>query len=111
VVVEDAAAVATTGERALPGSAFPPVLAIPPRPGYGVGGIWRHSGRCDLVMRASSCSNMNHRRSDAPVRFCPNCGEVVNVAIAIKSCSEEVHATKRKNMETFCVDCGERLIK
>jgi len=54
---------------------------------------------------------MNHRRSDAPVRFCPGCGEVVNGAIAIKCCAEEVHAKKRRNMEAFCVDCGERLIK
>ena len=24
------------------------------------------------------CSNLNHRRTDAPVRFCPSCGETVN---------------------------------
>ena len=25
-----------------------------------------------------TCPNLNHRRTDAPVRFCPTCGGVVN---------------------------------
>jgi predicted RNA-binding Zn-ribbon protein involved in translation (DUF1610 family) len=62
-------------------------------------------------MNATSCSNLNHRRSDAPVRFCPQCGEVVNRSVAIKRCSEREHAHKRQNGDGFCVDCGEQLIK
>jgi hypothetical protein len=27
---------------------------------------------------AGKCPNLNHRRADAPVRFCPTSGEVVN---------------------------------
>ena len=27
---------------------------------------------------ASKCPNLNHRRVDAPARFCPTSGEVVN---------------------------------
>ncbi len=53
---------------------------------------------------------MNHRRSDAPVRFCPTCGEVVNAKVAIKQCREEEHARRRREQSQFCVDCGEQLI-
>ena len=62
-------------------------------------------------MNATSCPNLNHRRSDAPVRVCPQCGEVVNRDVAIKRCSERGHAQKRQNGDEFCVDCGEQLIK
>jgi hypothetical protein len=54
---------------------------------------------------------MNHRRADAPVRFCPSCGEVVNGGVQIKRCGEMRHAPKRLSGDRFCVDCGERLIK
>jgi predicted RNA-binding Zn-ribbon protein involved in translation (DUF1610 family) len=53
---------------------------------------------------------MNHRRSDAPVRFCPECGEVVNAKVGIKRCREEEHAKRRREQSRFCVDCGEQLI-
>ncbi len=62
-------------------------------------------------MNPTTCSNLNHRRSDAPVRFCPQCGEVVSRGVAIKRCGEKEHARKRQSGEGFCVDCGERLIK
>jgi len=62
-------------------------------------------------MNATSCPNMNHRRADAPVRFCPSCGEVVNGGVQIKRCGEMRHAPKRLSGDRFCVDCGERLIK
>ena len=62
-------------------------------------------------MNATSCPNLNHRRSDAPVRFCPQCGAVVSRGVAMKRCSEREHAQKRQNGDEFCVDCGERLIK
>ena len=62
-------------------------------------------------MNATSCSNLNHRRSDAPVRFCPQCGEVVNRGVVLKRCGEGAHAQKRRSGDGFCVDCGEQLIK
>jgi hypothetical protein len=62
-------------------------------------------------MNATSCTNLNHRRSDAPVRFCPQCGEVVNRGVAPHRCRETEHAHRRQNRDEFCVDCGERLIK
>ncbi len=42
----------------------------------------------DVTMNATSCSNLNHRRSAAPVRFCPQCGEMVNRGVAINRCRE-----------------------
>jgi len=58
---------------------------------------------------ASSCLNFNHRRTDAPVRFCPSCGGVVNAAVSLKRCVSTRHDARRKDGSTFCVDCGERL--
>jgi hypothetical protein len=60
--------------------------------------------------RSNPCSNMNHRRRDAPVSHCPQCGEVVNAAIASRRCTEEAHATARRQQSTFCVHCGTRLV-
>ena len=57
------------------------------------------------------CTNMNHRRRDSPVAFCPDCGEVVNPGIPPKSCSEESHAKRRRARNYHCVDCGEQLIR
>jgi len=31
-----------------------------------------------MIRQARSCPNFNHGRGDAPVRFCPDCGEVLN---------------------------------
>jgi rRNA maturation protein Nop10 len=45
------------------------------------------------------------------VRFCPNCGEIVNGKIPARRCSEEEHAKRRRARYTYCVDCGERLIQ
>ena len=53
---------------------------------------------------------MNHRRSDAPVRYCPNCGEVVNENIILKKCSDAEHAESRKDRYKHCVHCGLQLI-
>jgi len=61
-------------------------------------------------MQATSCPNFNHRRADAPVRFCPDCGGVVNEAVSAQRCSEEKHAEKRRQMSKYCIDCGEQLI-
>ena len=56
------------------------------------------------------CDNMNHRRADAPVGHCPQCGGVVNDRIHAAPCSEPRHAAARRNQSIFCVDCGIRLI-
>jgi len=61
-------------------------------------------------MQATSCPNFNHRRSNAPVRFCPDCGEVVNDAVPAQKCSKDKHAEKRRELSKYCSDCGEQLI-
>jgi hypothetical protein len=60
---------------------------------------------------AVSCINLNHRRRDAPVRCCPNCGQVVNAKVVQVQCPSTRHDVKRRSGSTFCVDCGDRLIK
>ena len=62
-------------------------------------------------MIQGNCPNFNHSRSNAPVRACPMCGEVVNGAIPIKNCSEEEHAKQRKDRNNYCIDCGKQLIQ
>lgn len=57
------------------------------------------------------CVNLNHRRSNAPVRYCPLCGEVVNGLISTRTCAEDDHAKKRREMNKYCVNCGDQLIK
>jgi hypothetical protein len=64
-----------------------------------------------MMMQRSNCPNLNHRRTNAPVRFCPICGEVVNENIPIRECSEEEHAIMRRKGSKYCVDCGEKLIQ
>lgn len=54
--------------------------------------------------------NLNHMRTDVPIRFCPMCGEVVNGSILIPKCCAERHAARRREGDTYCMDCGERLI-
>jgi hypothetical protein len=56
------------------------------------------------------CENMNHRRRDAPVSHCPECGGVVNAGLAPKQCDGSKHAVARQQGRTFCVDCGTQLI-
>jgi len=62
----------------------------------------RHNGRC---------RNYNHGRANAPVRFCPTCGEVVNNNISAEECGEKKHTRKRRDGSMYCVDCGEQLIQ
>lgn len=62
-------------------------------------------------MRRQWCPNLNHRRDDALVRYCPSCGEVVNANVIIKKCSEKEHAESRMNRSNYCVHCGLQLIK
>ncbi len=54
------------------------------------------------------CPNMNHGRSNAPVRFCPMCGEVVNKVIRT-FCDGSKHASQRKERNAYCCDCGKKL--
>lgn len=56
------------------------------------------------------CPNMNHRRANAPVGHCPNCGGVVNAALRPRPCVEADHAAGRRAQTTYCVHCGEQLI-
>lgn len=60
--------------------------------------------------RPISCDNMNHRRANSPVSHCPQCGGVVNANIASAACSNDKHATSRRQGSMFCVDCGTQLI-
>ena len=62
-------------------------------------------------MTRTDCTNLNHRRRDAPVRCCPSCGEIVNGAVAAARCTEDQHAKRRRDMNKHCVDCGEQLIR
>jgi len=62
-------------------------------------------------MNITPCPNFNHRETNAPVRFCPNCGKVVNARIPAKQCREQSHAKARVDRSKYCVDCGEQLIK
>lgn len=56
------------------------------------------------------CDNMNHRRRDAPVGHCPQCGGVVNESVRAESCSEIQHASARRTHTAYCVHCGTQLI-
>ena len=56
------------------------------------------------------CPNLNHRRGDAPVRYCPECGGTVNSDQPRRACSEDRHTMARRQQSTFCAHCGVRLI-
>ena len=64
-----------------------------------------------MVTRENYCPNFNHDRDNAPVRFCPECGEVVNEDIPMRKCSKEEHAISRRERDIYCVNCGEQLIQ
>jgi hypothetical protein len=44
---------------------------------------------------AVACPNLNHRRSDAPVRCCPSCGATVNAKVAAIRCATTRHDVQR----------------
>lgn len=62
------------------------------------------------VKRPNPCNNLNHRRSNAPVGYCPQCGGVVNPDIRAEACDEDKHATARRRQSVFCIHCGLQLI-
>ena len=57
------------------------------------------------------CANDNHGRSVVTVRFCSQCGVVVNDRIVASRCQGEQHAKMRRSRSAWCVDCGEHLIQ
>ena len=63
------------------------------------------------MVRRERCLNDNHRRSIVTVRFCPQCGEIVNGKIPIGTCSEEQHAKRRRARYAYCTDCGRGLFQ
>ena len=68
--------------------------------------------RYDGMMRVPiACENMNHRRVNAPVSHCPQCGRVVNPDLPARSCTDEQHAVSRRQGAMFCVACGTQLRK
>ena len=60
--------------------------------------------------RPNPCENMNHRRANAPVGHCPQCGGVVNQAYHMESCAADQHAAMRRRQSVFCIHCGMQLI-
>jgi len=64
----------------------------------------------ERVGQPKLCENMNHRRANAPVVHCSQCGEVVNEDIRAQECGEIQHAAARRRQIAFCVHCGTQLI-
>ncbi len=62
-------------------------------------------------MLRTRCPNDNHGRAVVTVRFCPNCGMVVNESILAKNCPLETHARRRRGRNAYCVDCGQGLLQ
>jgi len=62
-------------------------------------------------MPARHCANDNHRRHVVTVRFCPSCGGMLNDTIAARSCPETNHAQMRRDRSTYCMHCGEQLVR
>jgi hypothetical protein len=63
-----------------------------------------------MMRRTNLCENMNHRRSNAPVSHCPQCGEVVNANVRADPCNESRHAAARRQQAAFCMHCGLSLV-
>ena len=61
--------------------------------------------------KMAKCPNFNHFKSNVAVRYCCDCGEVVNDDMPKKKCAEESHSKRRRDRSHFCVDCGEDLRK
>ena len=55
------------------------------------------------------CKNQNHSKLNVMVRFCCQCGDLVNRSIQINHCSSESHTLSRKRGTRFCSDCGLKL--
>ena len=62
-------------------------------------------------MLREHCPNDNHGRAVITIRFCPNCGVVVNESIRAKACTVAEHARRRRVRNIYCVDCGQGLVQ
>jgi NADH pyrophosphatase NudC (nudix superfamily) len=56
------------------------------------------------------CDNVNHTRREAPVRYCPQCGGVVNAQEEGSACEEAKHAAARRRHTRYCSACGAELV-
>ena len=57
-----------------------------------------------MISRGNKCTNLNHRNVNAPVGFCPVCGEVVNENVPIRACNEGEHAKNDvKEISIVCI--------
>ena len=61
--------------------------------------------------KANACDNLNHRRANAPVAHCPQCGGIVNQSLrAASRCDDSRHLAARRTFAAFCITCGTQLI-
>jgi acetone carboxylase gamma subunit len=60
-------------------------------------------------MLKKHCANMNHGKMNPPIKFCPNCGELLNSGIRV-SCDDAKHKHFMKSRNFFCCDCGKKLL-
>lgn len=55
------------------------------------------------------CRNFNHGKVNVNIRYCVDCGQIVNRNIPKGSCNDSIHADRRKSRSMFCIDCGIQL--
>jgi hypothetical protein len=65
--------------------------------------------RTKMNAARTHCTNLNHRRTNPPVRYCPNCGKLMNGDIDVTKCPDGKHAERRKARNAYCMDCGDQL--
>ncbi|RIL07960.1 MAG: hypothetical protein DCC71_01145 [Proteobacteria bacterium] len=63
------------------------------------------------MLQQRRCHNDNHGRAIIKVRFCSTCGAVLNSNVKQSQCPDERHAKMRRLQSTYCMDCGERLVR
>ena len=68
-------------------------------------------GKGEAIVPWDTCKNLNHRRTNPPVRYCVDCGELLNGDLFPTECTEEDHAKRRRGRSKFCPNCGEQLIR
>lgn len=61
------------------------------------------------LKKQTHCSNMNHARIMVSIQYCPSCGEKFNVHCDVKHCTDFNHASRRKDRDSYCSDCGIQL--
>jgi len=61
------------------------------------------------MRQGTVCPNLNHRRSNAPLRHCIMCGEILNQTIPSRQCTGPDHASKRRQRDLYCSECGLQL--